>query len=241
MKFCYTKNQVYSERMVLINYNDYNFRLVYLKASRNRGFEIDKKVETKTRQLNSNFTFSSSLSRTKSRIRDLALSNNFDYFFTFTINSSYDFRFNTDDCFNEIRKYFKSYLRKYKNFKYICILEKHKSGALHFHGLCKGLEDLYINDNGYFSSHHFDKLGFNSFSKIRNYSKVCNYILKYITKDFVKNSHHQSYICSRGLLEPRRADVLPLENIDFKFSNDFCRILDFTSNDIDIFKKILLK
>lgn len=247
MKFNYSKNQVYSDKFILVNYNDFNYRLIYLKSSRNKGFEINEKFENNKKVENnkivldnSNSVFASSLSRTKSKIRALALCNNFEYFFTFTINSSFDFRYDIDYCFKEIRKLFKSYLRKYKDFKYICILEKHKSGALHFHGLCKGLEDLYTNSNGYFSSHHFDKLGFNSFSKIKNYLKCCNYITKYITKDFVKNSHHQSYICSRGLLVPQRNEVKVIDNIDFQYFNDFVKILDFTADDKKIFDKFYI-
>ena len=105
------------------------------------------------------------MSRTKRNIREIALCNNFDYFLTFTINSKNCDRFSLDECQNTLKKLIKAYKRKYNDFSYIIITEKHKNGAFHFHGLCKGLNnnDLYINNNGYLSSHFFDKLGFNSF------------------------------------------------------------------------------
>lgn len=87
---------------------------------------------------------------------------------------------------------------------------------------------MYINDNGYLSSKIFDnELGFNSFSKIKDYTKCCNYITKYITKDCIKNSHNQIYISSRGLKKSTKEEF---KNIDFipTFTNDFVEIKDFT-------------
>lgn len=61
--------------------------------------------------------------------------------------------------------------------------------------------DNYINNNGYLSSHMFDKIGWNSFSKIRNYKACLIYSLEYINKntalDIPKGQH--LYYCSRGL------------------------------------------
>ena len=93
-----------------------------------------------------------------------------------------------------------------------------------------GLSDLYVNKYGYLSSSKLDTLGFNSFSKIESLDKVSNYILKYITKDCVKNSKNQIYISSRGLKKAERTELNPNINIDYSYTNDFCSILDFTVN-----------
>lgn len=101
-----------------------------------------------------------------------------------------------------------------------------------FIGLCNDTLDFYINDNNYLSSHEFDELGFNSFSKIESLEKVSNYILKYITKDCVKNSAGTVYISSRGL---KKATVTELSNdldINFDYSNDYCSIKDFNVNNL---------
>ena len=92
-----------------------------------------------------------------------------------------------------------------------------------------GLSDLYLNKYGYLSSSKFDFLGFNSFSKIKSIEKVANYILKYISKDCVKNSKNQVYICSRGLKKAERTELNTNINndINFSYSNDFVDILDF--------------
>lgn len=99
-------------------------------------------------------------------------------------------------------------------------------------GLCNDTLDFYINVNGYLSSRYFDELGFNSFSKIESVEKVSNYILKYITKDCVKNSAGTVYISSRGL---KKATVTELSNdldINFDYINDYCSIKDFNVNNL---------
>lgn len=101
-----------------------------------------------------------------------------------------------------------------------------------FIGLCNDTLDFYINDNNYLSSRDFDELGFNSFSKIESLEKVSNYILKYITKDCVKNSAGTVYISSRGL---KKATVTELSNdldINFDYINDYCSIKDFNVNNL---------
>lgn len=92
-----------------------------------------------------------------------------------------------------------------------------------------GLSDLYVNKYGYLSCSKLDVLGFNSFSKIESLEKVANYILKYISKDCVKNSKNQVYISSRGLKKAERSELNTNINndIEFTYSNDFVDILDF--------------
>lgn len=227
MKFLYNKNDVYSTKFFLYNYNGNNFRIVKVKSCRNSGFEELKKRNTFI-DVNSEEVKRCSLSRTKRNIRELALCNDFEYFATFTVNSEKCDRYSLNDVQDKIKKVLHKIKRKNKNFAFLIITEKHKDGAFHFHGLIKGITDLYINDNGYLSSMIFDnELGFNSFSKIKDYTKCCNYITKYITKDCIKNSHNQIYISSRGL---KKAIKEEFDNIDFipSFTNEFVCIKDFT-------------
>lgn len=231
MKFIYSKNQAYTTRFFLYNYNDNNFRIVKIKSCKNSGFEEIKKKNTFI-DLNSEEVQRCSLSRTKRNIRELALCNNFEYFATFTVNSEKCDRYTLNNVQDEIKKILHKIKRKNKDFAFLIITEKHKDGAFHFHGLIKGITDLYINENGYLSSKIFtDELGFNSFSKIKDYTKCCNYITKYITKDCIKNSHNQIYISSRGL---KKAIKEEFQNIDFipSFTNDYVSIKDFTLNSL---------
>lgn len=230
-KFIFNKNNVYNTSYRLYKYNDEYCRLVKLKYKKEKGFEelhkektIKEEYEDEVRRC--------SLSRTKRNIREIALSNDFEYFATITVASEKADRFNLDECQEKLRKIFKKLKRKNKNFAYIFITEKHKDGAFHFHGLVRGLEDFYINNNNYLSHSAFDALGFNSFSKIKSYIKCCNYITKYITKDCVRNSRGTVYISSRHL---KKADVYEYKDInfdDYSFNNDFVSIKDFYIKDI---------
>lgn len=227
MKLLFNKNQVYSTRFFLYNYNNNNFRIVKIKSCRNSGFEEIKKNNSFI-DVNSEEIKRQSLSRTKRNIRELALCNDFEYFATFTVNSEKCDRYSLNEVQYKLKKVLHKIKRNNKDFAFLIITEKHKDGAFHFHGLIRGISDLYFNNNGYLSSMIFDnELGFNSFSKIKDYSKCCNYITKYITKDCIKNSHNQIYISSRGL---KKATKEEFPNIDFTptFTNDFVQIRDFT-------------
>lgn len=227
MHFIFNKNQVYNTRFFLYNYNDNNFRIVKIKSCRNSGFEEINKKDTFI-DVNSDEVQRCSISRTKRNIRELALCNNFEYFATFTINSEMCDRYTLDIVQDKLKKILHKIKRKNKDFAFLIITEKHKDGAFHFHGLIKGISDLYTNNNGYLSSKIFNnELGFNSFSKIKDYTKCCNYITKYITKDCIKNSHNQIYISSRGL---KKATKEEFSNIDFipSFTNEYVSIKDFT-------------
>lgn len=98
----------------------------------------------------------SSISRTKRRIKDICLSNNFELFATFTVNSINCDRFSLVESQELILKVFRKYRRKQKNrflkdlvfdsgeldfnlFKYIIVTEHHENGAFHFHGMIKNI------------------------------------------------------------------------------------------------------
>lgn len=224
--FLYSKQSVYRERYFLYQYNDNDFRLCCQKYSRSKGFE-----ETKP-----NFSFIPrtepeeiqriSLSRSKREIRELCLCNGFTHFATLTVAEKNCDRFSLTKCQKLLKYKIKEKIRrKNKDFAYIFITEKHKNGAFHFHGLVKNL-DFYTNEYGYLSNKVFDEIGFNSFSPIRDFSKTCNYILKYITKDCIKNEHNQIYISSRGLKKALKYEIQPI-SFNSSFENDFCKISDY--------------
>lgn len=228
MIFRGTKSDVYAPKTYIYQYNDNDFRLVHCKAVKLKGWEQleqDKQFGF-IPQTDSEEIQRVSLSRSKRNIRELALCNDFEYFATVTVDIQFCDRFHLEECQNLLRKKFKKIKRSHKEFAYLFITEKHKDGAFHFHGLVKGV-DLYINKNGYFSNKVFDEIGFNSFSKIKDYTKCCNYITKYITKDCVKNEHNQIYFCSKGLKKATREE---LKNFQFvpTYENDFVSVRDIS-------------
>lgn len=188
----------------------------------------------------------SSISRSKRNIRRICLSNDFKYFATWTINSEYADRFSVQECQKKMQYILRKYQEKNKNFKYIYVFEKHKNGALHCHGLVKGMPDLrefiesdfdklpyYILDTIekgrkiYYSEYFSNKLGYNTFTKIDNYAAVCNYIIKYITKDPVRNENDQVYFCSKGLIKCISEEYKTFFDEDKFFKNTYKTIYNY--------------
>lgn len=75
------------------------------------------------------------LIRAKNTITELALSNDFSYFFTLTFNTKYD-RFNLSDLRFRFSRIV-SNMRQNTDYdlKYLVVPEQHKNGAWHFHRL----------------------------------------------------------------------------------------------------------
>lgn len=227
MNFIYSKSLVYRTRLFRYKYNSNFSKLVLCKALRESGFEEEKNYILLS---NREEVERVSLSRTQRNIKELALCNDFEYFYTQTFSPHVVDRFCFNDVQNLLRSSFKAYKRVCRDFKFLVIYEHHKDGAIHLHGLLKGLRqaDIYTNDFGYLSNKFFDKLGFNSFSKILDYNKCCNYITKYISKDCIKSEHNQIYYCSRGLNKANREEIyfdnLDTLNCQWDFENDFVKI-----------------
>ena len=93
------------------------------------------------RPVNSSGTRFDSLKRSQDKIFDYILSNDWDWFFTGTIDpeklDSLDFK----SCLKPINKWFQNMVQRY-HISYILVFELHPtSGRLHLHGLLKEYED----------------------------------------------------------------------------------------------------
>lgn len=197
--------------------------------------------------------------RAKRKIRQLCLANQFEFFTTITVNSLNADRYSLEECELQLKKLLNKIKRKNKDFKYIIIIEKHKDGAFHFHGLTADFpeDELYFNDNNYLSCHTLDNLGFNSFLKIQedyeknySYAKVITYITKYIEKDCTKSTGNQLYFRSRNLKNSLRVQLnlsqfnLFFPDFEFDYSdNEFLQksFYDYDNiNDREFIKKLAL-
>lgn len=159
---------------------------------------------------------SQALSRAKSMIQQIAICNDWDYFFTCTINKENFDRYNLDVFRKKFPQWIRDYSKKYGlSIKYLIVPEQHKDGAFHVHGFISGLPDAHLSKfmpglhprdlvNGDFFnwSACSKKFGFCSLAPVRDVIKAGFYVCKYITKslveDFVGYGSHL-YYCSLRL------------------------------------------
>jgi len=159
-----------------------------------------------------------SISRTKAKIYELAICNDWQYFVTFTINKEHYDRYNLKEYMSAFGKWLSNYSARKtggKKIEYILIPEMHKDGAWHLHGLMRGIpaEHLTLFESGKHPKHLIDnaylnwgayekKFGFCSLDKIKDKERVAKYITKYISKTLAtqgRELHSQLYYCTKGL------------------------------------------
>lgn len=155
----------------------------------------------------------SSLYRARASVRDIALCNRFGWFFTWTLSKEPINRYDSVEVGRRVQDFLKNAVRR-KGFAYVCVPERHKDGAIHFHGLCnlgsivveravhpRTLLPLStIQGQPIFNMTSW-KLGYSTCIPIdENYERTCNYIVKYISKDSDK-VFGKWYLSSRNLVK----------------------------------------
>lgn len=199
---------------------------------------------------------SNNLSRSRKTIVDLILCNRFEYFCTFTFDSSKIDRYNYDVCQKKLRKFFNNFKTRYApDFKYLIIPEFHKDGAIHFHGLCSGFPDGELtvpdkvykrtesgevvavpNTKGYTEWRRYHKaFGFFNCSRIANYNACAFYVSKYVTKNLLEIGKGRAvYMCSLGLARPELVfdfDDMPCVFTP-EYENAYCAV-SFQRSDLE--------
>lgn len=147
--------------------------------------------------------------RTRNKIKDYCLSNDFNMFWTLTFGSVRD-----DDakCFQRLSDWLKYMKKKFGLFDYIFIPERHKDGCIHFHGVTGGFGGVLV-DSGKVEPKSREivyncenwRYGFSTVTMIRSRRKTASYITKYVTKNLgegVVPKGKKKYWSSRGLREP---------------------------------------
>lgn len=161
--------------------------------------------------------FDAALSRAKSVIYQLAICNEWDYFFTGTLSPDDHNRYDLFSFRNQFAQFIRDLRKKdgYENLAYVLIPEKHKDGAWHFHGLITGLPDDALSyfvpgvhpaslvDGGFRNWPAYSaKFGYCSLGRVRDPDAVSAYLVKYISKDMqssVTAVGGHTYYCTRGL------------------------------------------
>ena len=202
--------------------------------------DIPPKIKTKENQLKT--IDIKNINRAKFEIQRLVKANinEFKTFITLT------FAENIKDIEQANKKFnsFKTYIKKLKNdFKYVCVPEFQKRGAVHYHLLTNidytdfnllSKEEKKIWNPSSKKWHVGRNIkGWNSgFSQVKNLQgiEVIGYITKYITKDIDNRLWgKRRYLHSRNLITPK-VSYIDINNIE-----DFRRYVDITNNSILIY------
>lgn len=190
----------------IYKYSDDLFRVVYFKSGLAvKGYEDDDSGYKRSSPPGGGDRLDNNLIRAKSRVRELALCNDFDWFVTFTLDGSKHDRYDLAAFKKEMAQFIRNQRRlKGGEWRYLLIPEQHQDGAWHMHGLMGGLPDGVVrtNANGYAELVPMaKKFGFTSLSAVKDKRRVASYITKYLTKDFGAGSEKNKHLffSSQGL------------------------------------------
>lgn len=125
--------------------------------------------------------------RARTQVRDLALANPFRYFVTLTFDKSRVDRWDDKEVLRVTRNWLDNTVRRY-GLAYVLVPERHKDGAIHFHGFFNGAVE------GVDSGHRTERgqviynlpawpWGFTTAIEVYGeYGAAVSYVCKYITK-----------------------------------------------------------
>lgn len=177
-----------------------------------------------------------SINRTKTKIADYVLCNNFTHFATLTFSPA---KVKNRHDFGEMSALLKNWLkteqtnhdRKHNSkFKYLIVPERHKNGAWHFHALLENYQnacgDFYSSKNPFITVKEIKTakryanrkyltrytLGRSEIAPIRDRTKMANYIKKYVTKELITTPNAKRFWCSRNLSKPEIIENLVSTN-----------------------------
>lgn len=224
--------RLYNRDVAILKKYGNRYRLQLHRSLRNAGLEVEEKRRRKGEYVNTE-KLEESIIRTRSKIYELAMCNDWEFFVTLTLDKRKYDRTDLKRYRVDLAQFIRDYRKKYKvDIKYLLIPEEHKDRAWHMHGLLMGLPraHLKVNENGYLDWFAYrEKFGYISIDEIRNKEATSRYITKYITKNLencVKEVGAHMYYCSRGLkrAEEVKKGVLKIKDAKWDYQNDWVKI-----------------
>lgn len=164
------------------------------------------------------------MKRAVQKVYQIAKSNPFDYFVTFTFNPQLVNSFDYDCCVDVLRRWM-DYQRK-RGIRWLIVPEQHKSGRYHFHALVSGQLILVPAVNPHTGAVLFDRSGrmiynvgnfdwgYTTATEISDPKRAASYIAKYLAKDISVPKGRKRYWASNGLARPDEKLVL-MSDMDF--------------------------
>lgn len=214
---------------------DYN-KVTLLRSVRRPGYE-ERGQKGKKNTAGNTGKLVQSLSRSKSRVLELALCNRWEWFGTFTLSPDKFDRYDLEAFVRSFPKFVRN-LNKTpgRQIRYLLIPEQHKDGAWHMHGLFSGIpremlrpftaaENIPVKlyRDGYFDWPTYRKrFGFVSLGPVRDATATAFYVTKYVTKELFTASvglNKHIFFCSQGL---KRAEEILRAPIYGSFAPDYC-------------------
>ena len=241
-------------------YGDNLLKIVYIKSAPMRAdlrktdplWAEKKKPKFKGSPNSPDERFSNSVSRSKSRIFELAMCNEFKYFCTFTQDEKLRDRFDLKEFRKDLAQLVRNLNRnrsEENKIKYLLIPEQHKNGAWHLHGLLQGitpddLREFTLKEKLperirkqiakgvkiYDWTRYRKAFGFFTCAEIESQTACAKYITKYISKDLQKTVHESGehlFFASQGLkgretILRNCADLCDVDEWDFE--NEFVKV-----------------
>ena len=217
-------------------------------APRPRPFAVAPPGQAKDKER----SLESSQQRARARVRDMALCNPFEYFFTWTIDPDLLDRYDPKAIYPKLRNFLSNAVRR-KGFSYLIVPEYHeqKPGedkpAIHFHGLCtlgkveieraKDKRGHRMTDGkGRPVFHMTDwKYGFSTCVPLdENRERTANYIVKYITKNGgAEKIFGKWYLHSRDLV--KGPEIIPLDPERYNEFRDEAKLKAHIQHEVEIY------
>lgn len=143
---------------------------------------------------------SQAIARARSVITQVAICNDWDYFFTCTLDGAKHDRYDLDSFRKVFPQWLRDYNKKYRcKIRYLLVPERHKDGAWHIHGFLRGIPSDRLTpfvrgihprdlvDGGYLNWGDCSyKFGFCSLARIKDPVAAGHYVTKYITEDMAE-------------------------------------------------------
>jgi hypothetical protein len=167
-----------------------------------------------------------SLQRTRTRLSDLVICNDFDLFVTLTLNCracmpkcdnklcTCDIatckRYDLDYALRTVKGWYNNQIKNPKigRFPYVQVMELHKKGGYHFHALFKDYKGKLKfaqrdkKDGRPIYNLVSYRKGYSTAKKIYSISGASSYVRKYIEKEMPVYPDKKRYWCSQGLKRP---------------------------------------
>lgn len=145
-----------------------------------------------------------SMRRARAKLRRLALSNEFDFFVTLTLDKEKIDRYDPKQIMQKVNRWLDNMVRRH-GLRYVLVPERHKDGAIHFHGFFAG-RGLIAVDSGIrhdgrivYNLPQWD-YGFTTALRLYGtYSAAVGYVCKYIGKQEGERPMGRWYYSGGGL------------------------------------------